>query len=159
MLYFRIFVMTKKQILHAIEHAYEYHVEQMEKVTLLVEGNKVKNPTPRMKNECDFGKWLYGDASRIKRLLGLQFYKDMELIHEFWHIEYEKIYDLYYRDDEDGLLTKIFGNRRRLSEEEREEVQEYYQALSRATDDLLDALSASKRRILALKEYIFKNID
>ncbi len=151
--------MTKKQILHAIEHAYEYHVEQMEKVTLLVEGNKVKNPTPRMKNECDFGKWLYGDASRIKRLLGLQFYKDMELIHEFWHIEYEKIYDLYYRDDEDGLLTKIFGNRRRLSEEEREEVQEYYQALSRATDDLLDALSASKRRILALKEYIFKNID
>ena len=151
--------MTKKQILHAIEHAYEYHVEQMEKVTLLVEGNKVKNPTPRMKNECDFGKWLYGDASRIKRLLGLQFYKDMELIHEFWHIEYEKIYDLYYRDDEDGLLTKIFGNRRRLSEEKREEVQEYYQALSRATDDLLDALSASKRRILALKEYIFKNID
>ena len=83
--------MTKKQILHAIEHAYEYHVEQMEKVTLLVEGNKVKNPTPRMKNECDFGKWLYGDASRIKRLLGIQFYDEMELIHEFWHIQYKKI--------------------------------------------------------------------
>ena len=151
--------MTRKQILRALEHAYEYHVEQMEKVTLLVEGNKVKNPTPRMKNECDFGKWLYGDASRIKRLLGIQFYDEMELIHEFWHIQYEKIYDLYYHDDEDGLLTKLFGNRRRLSEEEHKEVQEYYKALSRATDDLLDALSASKRRILALTEYTFKNID
>ena len=151
--------MTKKQILHAIEHAYEYHTEQMEKVTLLMEGKKVKNPTPRMKGECEFGKWLYGDASRIKKLLGIQFYNEMEIIHEFWHIQYEKIYNIYYNDTEDGLLTKLFGNRRRLSEEEREEVREYYKELSRATDDLLDALSASKRRIIALKEYIFKNID
>lgn len=151
--------MTKKQILHAIEHAYEYHTEQMEKVTLLIEGKKVKNPTPRMKDECEFGKWLYGDASRIKRLLGIQFYNEMEIIHEFWHIQYEKIYNIYYNDEEDGLLTKLFGNRRKLSEDEREEVRGYYKELSRATDDLLDALSASKRRIIALKEYIFKNID
>ena len=151
--------MTKKQILHAIEHAYEYHTEQMEKVTLLIEGKKVKNPTPRMKDECEFGKWLYGDASRIKRLLGIQFYNEMEIIHEFWHIQYEKIYNIYYNDEEDGLLTKLFGNRRKLSEEEREEVREYYKELSRATDDLLDALSASTRRIIALKEYIFQKFD
>ncbi len=151
--------MTKKQILHAIEHAYEYHVEQMEKVTLLVEGEKVKNPPPRMKNECDFGKWLYGDARKIKKLLGIQFYNDIELIHEFWHLEYEKIYTIYYRDGEEGLLTKLFGNRRRLSNEEHQEVQEYYKALRRATKDLLDELIASKRRIIALKENAFKAID
>jgi len=159
MLYFRIIVMTKKEILHAIEHAYEYHTQQMEKVSLLIEGKKVKNPTPRMKNECEFGKWLYGDASRFKRLLGIQFYNDMEIIHEFWHIQYEKIYTIYYGDEEERLLTKLFGNRRRLSKEEYEEVRKYYKELRRATDDLLEALTASTRRILALKEYIFENID
>jgi len=151
--------MKKKTVLKAIDHAYEYHVEQMEKVTLLVEGEKVNNPTPLLNNECEFGKWLYGDAQKIKNLLGLQFYKNMEVIHEFWHIQYGKLYEIYYRDKKERLLTKILGNRRRLSKEERELVEEYYEDLQKATDDLLEALSASKRRVIALKEYIFQNID
>ncbi|QOP45035.1 CZB domain-containing protein [Sulfurimonas paralvinellae] len=152
--------MTKKEVLKAIEHAYEYHVDQMEKVTHLVNGEKVKNPTPRMPNECEFGRWLYGDASRIKGLLGIRFYKNMELIHEFWHIQYEKIYEIYYEhDQEKGLLTKILHHRHRLSKEEFEEAQHYYKDLKQATEDLLEVLTASKRRIIALKERMFLNID
>jgi hypothetical protein len=151
--------MKKKDVLKAIEHAQEYHLEQMEKVSLLVAGKKVKNPTPRIKDECEFGKWLYGDASHIKTLLGLQFYKNMELIHEYWHIQYEKIYDIYYSDEEEGILTKLLGHLRGLTPEERELVDEYYNALEQATDDLLDALNSSKRRIIALKEYVFAQLD
>ena len=150
--------MKKQEILRAIDHAYEYHVEQVEKVTQLIEGKKVKNPTPRMKNECEFGSWLYGDASRIKGLLGIHFYVTMELIHEYWHIQYEKIHEIYY-NEESSVFVKLFRNRRKLSRAEYKEVQNYYEELHKATDDLLEALSASKRRILALKEYIFKNDD
>ncbi len=151
--------MMKKQVLRAIEHAYEYHVEQMEKVTLLIEGKKVKNPTPRMKNECEFGQWLYGDASRIKTLLGIHFYTSMELIHEYWHMQYEKLYDIYYDEAERGVFAKLFANRRKLDPQEYAEAKKCYEELQKATDDLLEALTSSKRRILALKEYIFKNVD
>jgi len=81
------------------------------------------------------------------------------LIHEYWHIEYEKIYDIYYNNEEEGVLVKLFAKRRKLSPEEHEEAQNYYEELQKVTDDLLEALTASKRRILALKEYIFKNVD
>jgi hypothetical protein len=151
--------MKKKDVIEAIDHAYEYHVEQMEKVTLLVKGDKVKNMPPKEKDECEFGHWLYGSAKRIKRLLGIQFYSNMELIHEFWHIQYEKIYDVYYKDKKDRILTKLLGSRRRLSKEEFEEVQHYYKDIKRATKDLLGALDASKRRIIALKESVFKDLD
>ena len=154
---FRIF-MTKKKVLKAIEHAYEYHMQQMEKVKLLIEGKRVKNPTPKVKNACEFGVWLYGDASRIKKLLGIQFYNSMEIIHEYWHIQYEKIYDLYY-NDEQRLFGKFLAYRKKLSDEERQEVEEAYAGLQRATEDLLEALIASKRRIIALKEHAFTHID
>ena len=151
--------MTKKQVLKAIDHAEAYHLLQMDKVTLLVEGEKVKNPPPRMKDECEFGQWLYGDASHMKRLLGLQFYKSMEVIHEFWHLTYEKIYDIYYIEDKEGLFTKLLPLRRKLPQEEHDRVQKYYHDLEQATEDLIDALYASKRRILALKERVFVETD
>ena len=159
MLDFRIFKMTKKQVIQAIEHAQEYHLAQMEKVAQLVRGEKVKNPTPRMKDECEFGQWIYGDASHTKTLLGIQFYKSMEVIHEFWHLTYEKIYDIYYIEDKEGLFTKFLPLRRKLPQEEYELVQKYYHDLEQATEDLLEALTASKRRILALKERVFTSID
>jgi hypothetical protein len=151
--------MTKKQVIKAIEHAQEYHLQQMEKVTLLVNGKRVKNPTPLSKDTCEFGYWLYGEASRIKKLLGIQFYKSMDLIHEYWHIQYEKIYNIYYDVEDDGIFNKLLGYKMKLSPQEHQEVQEIYASLQQATDDLSEALIASKRRIIALKDYAFENID
>jgi len=151
--------MKKKQVIKAIEYAQEYHLQQMEKVSLLVSGKKVKNPTPKSKDACEFGGWLYGEASRIKKLLGIQFYKSMDLIHEYWHLQYEKIYNIYYDDEEDGIFNKLLGHRKKLSAEEHQEVQDIYSSLEQATDDLMEALSASKRRIIALKERVFEEID
>jgi hypothetical protein len=151
--------MTKKQVIKAIDHAQEYHLQQMEKVSLLVNGKKVKNPTPLSKDACEFGYWLYGEGGRIKKLLGIQFYKSMDLIHEYWHMQYEKIYNIYYDVEDDGIFTKLLGYKRKLSPQEHQEVQELYASLQQATDDLLEALIASKRRIIALKDRVFEEID
>ncbi len=151
--------MKKKQVIKAIEDVQEYHLQQMEKVNLLVSGKKVKNLTPKSKDACEFGGWLYGDASRIKKLLGIQFYKSMDLIHEYWHLQYEKIYNIYYDDEEDGVFNKLLGYRKKLSPEECQEVEDIYSGLEQATEDLLEALTASKRRIVALKESMFEEIN
>jgi hypothetical protein len=150
--------MTKKEVLNAIEKMYEYHLEEMDKISLLVSGKRVKNLPPISKEECEFGKWLYGDAQEMKILLGIQIYSTMEIIHEYWHLMYEKIYDLYYLDNE-SMLEKVFSMHRKLSKEEYKEVQQYYAALRKASSDLLGELDTSKRRVIALKERMFTKRD
>jgi len=151
--------MIKKQVLTAIENAIEYHNEQMEKVESLINGEAVKHLTPVSKMDCEFGKWIYGDAKRIQTLLGIQFYKSIETMHEYWHIEYSKIYDLFYYESDGGLLSKIFESRRKTTAQELAQAREEYKKLTRTSDDILEALTASKRRILVLKEEAFKSID
>jgi hypothetical protein len=150
--------MTKKEILKAIEKMYEDHILEMEQVKLLIDGKRVKNLPPVKKEECEFGKWLYGDAQKIKVILGLQIYSTMEIIHEYWHLMYAKIYDLYYLDNE-SMLKKVFFLHRRLSKEEAKEAREYYAALEKASTDLLEELNTATRRVLALKERMFTQFD
>jgi hypothetical protein len=151
--------MIKKHVLAAIENVIEYHTEQMEKIEQLVNGESVKKLAPVSKFDCEFGKWIYGDAQRIQTVLGIQFYENVTVMHEYWHIEYGKIHDIFYDDEESGLLSKIFGNRRKVTAKELAQARGDYKKLTRTSDDILEALTASKRRVLALKNESFKDID
>jgi len=147
--------MTKLHIIHAIESAESYHEEQLQKVAKLLDGQKVDNPTPANKEECNFGKWLYGDATKIQNLLGLQFYDNIELMHGFWHREYQKIYEIFYDVDKNAILTFLFGNRKDVDEAMLQKAKEYYKELQAITENLLKALYVSKKRVLALSESFF----
>ena len=146
--------MNKKDMIVGIEHAREAHIEQIEKVASLIEGEYVRNLTPISKKKCEFGHWLYGDEERMKKILGEQFYENLDIIHENWHIIYAKIYVIFIREEEGGFFSKIF-KRHKISPLEYEKAKVYYKDLERITDDLLRLLDASQRRVLALNESKF----
>ncbi|WP_457747975.1 CZB domain-containing protein [Sulfurimonas sp.] len=146
--------MTRLQTLQAIENAKEAHLSQMDKIEALMEGRSVRNPTSVDKTECEFGKWFYGNAEFLKFLLGAQFYKNIDAIHEYWHIEYEKIYDIFMEKSTGSMVAKLMGFYH-IPPKEMDEVLKYYKELKITSKDLLKALEASKRRILALKESKF----
>jgi len=57
------------------------------------------------------------------------------------------------------LLSKIFGNRRKTTAQDLAQAREDYKKLTRTSADILEALIASKRRVFALKDASFKDID
>jgi len=148
--------MTKADIIKAIEVLEIYHKEQLSKIAQLIDGYKVKNLTPLNKEECEFGRWLYGEGKSIESLLGLQFYNNIELMHSFWHDEYKKIYEIFYDTKKNTLLKFCFGCRKKsISGEMSKKAKEYFRELQAITQNLLKALTVSKTRLLALNESAF----
>ncbi len=141
--------MNKQETINAIEHAREAHIEQMAKVKSLIEGKHVDNLTPVSKIKCEFGQWLYGDKERVKNILGAQFYENLDMIHEAWHIQYAKIHAIFVHEKDEGFFSKIFGVHK-INALELEKAKVYYKDLEQATKDLLRVLDASQRRVQAL---------
>ena len=114
----------------------------------------MNNLTPISKKKCEFGHWLYGDEERMKKILGVQFYENLDSIHESWHMVYAKIHAIFIPEEEGGFFSKIF-NRHKISPLEYEKAKVYYKDLEDATHNLLRLLDASQRRVQALSESKF----
>ncbi len=141
--------MNKQETINAIEHAREAHIKQMAKVESLIEGKHVDNLTSVSKMKCEFGQWLYGDKERVKNILGVQFYENLDMIHEAWHIQYAKIHAIFMHEKDEGFFSKFFGIHK-INDLELERSKVYYKELEHITKDLLRVLDASQRRVQAL---------
>ncbi len=146
--------MNKEETINIIEYVREAHIEQLEKVQLLSEGKHVENLTPVSKMKCQFGTWLYGDKEGVKNILGVQFYENLDMIHEAWHIQYAKIHAIFVHEKDEGFFSKFFGIHK-INDLELERSKVYYKELEHITKDLLRVLDASQRRVQALNESKF----
>ncbi len=147
--------MTKSQTLQAIEKVKLSHIEQMEKIDLMLRGMSVENPTTVSKMKCEFGEWLYGENSAfIANILGAQFYEELDREHEAWHIEYAKINALLLQQKKEGFFTKVFSSNKpdTLS---LDKAKTYYIELEAITKRLVKILDKSTRRISAINESKF----
>jgi len=146
--------MNKQETIDAIENARKAHIKQMDNIKALIEGKEVNTLTPVSKMKCQFGQWLYGDNEKVENILGAQFYENLDVIHETWHIQYAKIHAIFIGEKKKGLLSKIFGSHKRDTLEI-EKTKVYYKDLEETTTELLRALDASHRRVQALSESKF----
>ena len=146
--------MDKEKTIEAICNARKAHEIQMKKIQALLSGKEVENPTSVVKTECDFGKWLYDENNHLKELLGSLFYSNLETIHARWHIEYARVFDLYFKGKKGGLLSKMFKSGK-VTDMELDKAKLYYSELEATTNELLKVIGSSQRRIEALNERKF----
>jgi len=146
--------MNKQETIDAIERAREAHIEQMDKIKSLIEGKNVDNLTPVSKTKCQFGQWLYGDKEKMKNILGVQFYENLDTIHEAWHIQYAEIHAIFASEKREGFFSKIFATHK-IDALDFEKAKVYYKDLEHTTKDLLRVLDASQRRVQALSPLKF----
>jgi len=140
--------MSKAEVLEKIKNAKNAHNANMKKALLLSEGIPLEgDPVPVGFRECAFGKWLYGDEAQVRRALGEAQYSEIETLHKAWHDEYNKIYDVYYKDGKKGFLGKLFGGRPKLSELEREKAKNYCGDLKEITWSLTKKMEAIEKRV------------
>ncbi|RLA77496.1 MAG: hypothetical protein DRG78_17370 [Epsilonproteobacteria bacterium] len=148
--------MDKEKTIEAIVSARKAHENQMKKIVALLNGKTVSNPTAVLKTECDFGKWLYADNSNLKELLGSLFYTKLEHLHARWHIEYSRLFEIFFKNEKkSGFFSKMFGSDK-VEDMELDKAKVYYSELKATTDELLKVIASSQRRIEALREDKFK---
>jgi len=146
----------KEKTIEAIVSARKAHENQMKKIVALLNGKTVSNPTAVLKTECDFGKWLYADNSNLKELLGSLFYTKLEHLHARWHIEYSRLFEIFFKNEKkSGFFSKMFGSDK-VEDMELDKAKVYYSELKATTDELLKVIASSQRRIEALREDKFK---
>ena len=147
--------MDKEKTLEAIQKARAAHESQMAKIEALIDGKEVDNPTAVAKTKCEFGKWLYDEDNKVQKVLGAQFYQTIETVHEQWHIEYMRIFEIFFKDKKKGFFSKIVGSDK-VNDMEIDKAKLYYSELLKTTDDLLKILASSERRITALSDSKFR---
>ena len=147
--------MDKLTTIQRIANAKVAHENQMKKIVALLNGKEVENPTPADKKECEFGIWLYSRENRLQEILRVLFYTNLETLHTRWHIEYLRIYDIFFKGkSKKGFLSKMF-NANNVEDMLLDKAKLYYSELETTSDELLRALGSSQRRIEALKEEKF----
>ena len=146
--------MDKEKTIEAIVKARKSHETQMKKIKTLISGREVDNPTSVAKTECDFGKWLYDENNYIKEVLGSIFYRNLETLHARWHTEYSRVFDIFFKEKKSGFFTKMF-NSGKVTDMELDKAKLYYSELEATTNELLNAIASSQRRIEALPESKF----
>ena len=146
--------MNKTKTLESIQNARKAHILQMEKIEAAIDGKIVNNPTALSKTECGFGQWLYDDTNNLRNVLGAFFYDNLDALHEKWHLEYCRIFEIFFKNEKKGLFSKIIGTSK-ISAMDVDRAKLYYSELKVTTEELLKALASSERRIAALSETRF----
>ena len=146
--------MDKKTTLAAIEKAKLSHEAQMAKIETLLDGLDVKNPTALAKTDCTFGKWLYADENHLEEILGTQFFLKLETQHEEWHIQYAKIYNIFFKDKKSGFFSGLLGMNK-VDDLLVDKAKMYFRELQPLSETLIQTLDASHRRATAMSDAKF----
>ena len=145
--------MTKKEFcLENLHKAKNSHENEMIKLEMVFKGSLPENPTPRGSTECFLGKWFYSSPN-LNKYLGPQLYQKLEALHNQWHSQYTKIYDIYFKEEKKGFFKKL--KKHQPSQMEKDKAAAYYDDLKKITQELLHTLIICERRLKALSDSKF----
>jgi len=145
--------MKKEKILEVLEKAKDSHLNLSIKVGQLISGKSVNDLHSLREDECDFGEWMNEDVAYKKSILGTQFYIRLDSVHTKWHREFLNICDIFKDEKSKGLLSKLFSSK--IEPMKLDKAKFYYAELKNVTDELINNLEISYRRVAALSESKF----
>ena len=147
--------MDKEIVLTQLRAAKAAHISWVQKAKFLIEGIDIdKNSIPVNSTECKFGKWFYSDAQKLNGLRNnsLECMETIEELHAKLHDAYLKIFKLYYTVESQGFFSKLFSNKKKLTDETIELGREYYIHLEDISKGLLAEIARLERRVIAIQD-------
>jgi len=147
--------MEKEVVLTQLRAAKAAHISWVQKAKFLIEGIDIdKSAIPVNSTECKFGKWFYSDAQKLNGLRNnsLECMETIEELHARLHDAYLKIFKLYYTVENQGFFSKLFSNKKKLTDETIELGREYYLHLEDISKELLAEIARLERRVIAIQD-------
>ena len=142
--------MNKEEILEKLRVAKAAHVSWVQRAKLLIEGFTINETSiPINSTECEFGKWFYSEGQRLNDIRNnpVESMQEIERIHFKLHDVYLNIYKIYYDLEKKGFFSKVFGKKKKVSEEDKALAKKYYDEMDLISQELVKALNLMERRI------------
>jgi len=142
--------MNKEEILDRLRVAKAAHVSWVQRAKLLIAGFTINETSiPINSTECEFGKWFYSEGQRLNDIRNnpVESMQEIERIHFKLHDVYLNIYKIYYDLEKKGFFSKVFGKKKKVSEEDKALAKKYYDEMDLISQELVKALNLMERRI------------
>lgn len=146
--------MKNDSLKHFFDTAKSHHSDIMSRISSLVDNrNTDKVAACTLNTACQFGKWLYNEATLLKEFPS---YKKVEVYHNYLHDNLAKLVMEIKKD----IPNTIFNRRNKKKQEAY--IQVYHQQIQNAAFDMLKALNKLENEVIkhesdSTKASIFKN--
>ncbi len=151
-------MLDKEHTIEQLRNAKKAHVKWVQRAKALIEGLPVeKEQVPVDCTECAFGQWFYSDAQKLNAIPNMECLKDIEKLHYELHDMYMQIFKIYFGETNVGFLAKLFGTKKKISDQEKDVARHYFKQLQEISEKLLDQIGKLERRLTALQSDIFVN--
>ncbi len=147
--------MEKHTILDQLRAAKAAHINWVQRAKMLISGFKMEEDAiPVNSTQCQFGKWFYSDAQKLNGLRNnpLDCFEKIEKLHFDLHDIYLNIYKIYYDMESQGFFSKLFGKKRKITEDSVKLAKEYFSSMEEVSKELVKEINLMERRIVALPE-------
>jgi len=147
--------MEKNTILEQLRAAKAAHINWVQRAKMLISGFKVEEDAiPVNSTQCQFGKWFYSDAQRLNGLRNnpMDCMSEIEKLHFELHDIYLNIYKVYYDMEPQGFFSKLFGKKKKITEDAARLAKEYFTSMEEVSKKLVNEINLMERRIVALPE-------
>jgi uncharacterized protein (UPF0335 family) len=153
--------MEKQEILEQLRAAKAAHVNWVQRAKMLISGFQMDEKSiPVNSTECQFGKWFYSDAQKLNALQNnpIECMSSIENLHFELHDVYMHIYKIYYETDSQGFFSKIFGKKKKITDDAKKLAQEYFGSMEKISKELIAEINKMERRIVAISESEFDKL-
>lgn len=153
--------MLKSDVLDHLRAAKAAHINWVQRAKMLISGFQMdESAIPVNSTQCKFGIWFYSDAQKLNALQNnpLECMQTIEQLHFDLHDVYMNIYKIYYETDSGGFFSKIFGKKKKITEESKSLAKEYFDKMERISKDLVNEINKMERRIVAMSEKEFESL-
>jgi len=153
--------MEKNTILEQLRAAKAAHINWVQRAKMLISGFKVEEDAiPVNSTQCQFGKWFYSDAQRLNGLRNnpMNCMDEIEKLHFELHDIYLNIYKIYYDMKPEGFFSKLFGRKKKITEDSSKLAKEYFASMEEVSKKLVKEINLMERRIVALPEDDLKDL-
>jgi len=147
--------MNKADILTQLRAAKAAHISWVQRAKMLIGGFTINESSiPVNSTECQFGKWFYSDAQRLNDIRNnpIECMEEIETLHFKLHDVYMNIYKIYYEMEKQGFFSKLFGKKKKVSDDDKLHAKEYYDEMEAISKKLVNALNVMERRINVLSD-------
>ena len=153
--------MNKEEILTQLRVAKAAHISWVQRAKLLIEGFTINETSiPINSTECQFGQWFYSDGQRLNDIRNnpIESMQEIESLHFKLHDVYLHIYKVYYDLEKKGFFSKVFGKKKKVSDEDKLLAKKYYEEMDAISKELVKALNIMERRIGVVNENEIESI-
>ena len=147
--------MKKADILGHLRAAKAAHINWVQRAKLLISGFDVNEESiPVNSTECKFGKWFYGDGQILHLIRNnpAESMTSIEQLHFQLHDIYMNIFKIYYDTGKKGFFSKLFGSKKKVSDQEAVMAKQYFDQMEEVSQKLIEEINIMERRIAVVSD-------